>query len=82
MPLKVLSISVKALYNQHISHQQHLKGKHIMNYFDTRYEALKAFPNAIVRKVLNYHVNARAGQYVVFNDYTTYEDWKRCGHVK
>ena len=54
----------------------------IMNYFDTRYQALKAFPNAIIRKVLNYHVNANAGQYVVFNDYTTYDTWKRCGHVK
>ena len=53
-----------------------------MNYFNTRYEALKAFPNAIVRKVLNYHVNAKAGFYVVFNDYTTYEQWKDCGHVK
>lgn len=53
-----------------------------MNYFYTRYEAKKAFPNAIVRKVLNYHVNANAGQYVVFNDYSTYEEWKRCGHVR
>lgn len=53
-----------------------------MYYFDTRYLAIKAFPNAIVRKVLNYHANDRAGQYVVFNDYTTYETWKRCGHVK
>lgn len=54
----------------------------IMNYFDTRYQALKAYPNAIVRKVLNYHVNTRAGEYVVFNDYSTYDTWKRCGHVK
>lgn len=53
-----------------------------MNYFPTRYAAKKAFPNAIVRKVLNPHVNARAGEYVVFNDYTTYEDWQRCGHVR
>jgi hypothetical protein len=53
-----------------------------MNYFDTRNQALKAFPNGIIRKVLNYHVNANAGQYVVFNDYTTYDVWKRCGHVK
>lgn len=53
-----------------------------MNYFNTRYAALKAFPNAIVRKVLNHHVNARAGEYVVFNDYSTYDTWKRCGHVK
>lgn len=53
-----------------------------MNYFNTRYEALKAYPNAIVRKVLNHHVNARAGEYVVFNDYSTYDTWKRCGHVK
>lgn len=53
-----------------------------MEYFSTRYEALKAYPDAVVRKVLNCHVNARAGQYVVFNDYITYENWKRCGHVK
>ena len=53
-----------------------------MTYFYTRYEAKKAFPNAIIRKVLNYHVNQRAGEYVVFNDWITYADWKRCGHVK
>lgn len=53
-----------------------------MNYFPTRHAALKAFPNAIIRKVLNYHVNARAGEYVVFTDCTTYEDWQRCGHVR
>ena len=53
-----------------------------MNYFLSRYEALRAFPNAIVRKVLNHHVNANAGQYVVFNEYSTYETWKSCGHVR
>jgi hypothetical protein len=53
-----------------------------MNYFDTRYQALKAFPNALVRKVLNYRFNTKAGKFVVFNDYTTYEEWKRCGLVK
>ena len=53
-----------------------------MNYFYTRYQAKKAFPNAIIRKVLNYHVNQNAGMYVVFNDYTTYETWKSCGHVR
>ena len=53
-----------------------------MNYFPTRYAAKKAFPNAIVRKVLNPHVNARAGEYVVFNNYTTYWVWQRCGHVR
>jgi hypothetical protein len=53
-----------------------------MNYFSTRYQAKKAFPNAIIRKVLNYYVNQRAGEYVIFNDYLTYDDWKRCGHVK
>jgi hypothetical protein len=53
-----------------------------MNYFDSRYQALKAFPNAIIRKVLKYSPSARVGQYVVFNDYTTYETWKRGGHVK
>jgi hypothetical protein len=53
-----------------------------MFYFSTRYEAKKAFPNAIIRKVLNYHVNAKAGFYVAFNDWLTYDDWKRCGHVR
>jgi L-fucose isomerase-like protein len=53
-----------------------------MNYFNTRYAAKQAFPNGIVRKILNHHVNANAGDYVVFNDYSTYADWKRCGHVK
>ena len=42
--------------------------------FPSRYLALKAFPNAIVRKILNHHVNSNAGDYVVFNDYSTYED--------
>jgi hypothetical protein len=53
-----------------------------MNYFNSRYQALKAFPNAIIRKILNPHVNANAGQYVVFNDWSTYETWKDCGHVR
>ena len=53
-----------------------------MNYFPSRYKALRAFPNAIVRKILNHHVNSNAGDYVAFNDFTTYEDWKRAGHVK
>jgi hypothetical protein len=53
-----------------------------MDYFLTRYKAKRTYPNAIIRKVLNYHVNRKAGFYVVFNDYTTYETWKRCGHVK
>lgn len=53
-----------------------------MQYFSTRYEAIKAYPNAIIRKVLNYHVNAKAGYYVAFNDWLTYDDWKRCGHVR
>ena len=53
-----------------------------MNYFLTRYAAKQAFPNAIIRKVLNYHVNIRAGEFVVFTDHNTYETWKRCGHVK
>jgi hypothetical protein len=53
-----------------------------MEYFSTYYYAKKAYPNAIIRKVLNYHVNVRAGQYTAFTDYTTYEIWKRAGHVK
>lgn len=53
-----------------------------MNYFHSRYEAKKAFPNSIVRKILNFHVNANAGMYVIFNDWLTYEDWKNAGHVR
>lgn len=53
-----------------------------MNYFYSRYEAKKAFPNSIVRKILNFHVNANAGMYVIFNDLLTYEDWKNAGHVR
>lgn len=41
-----------------------------MNYFDTRYQALKAFPNAIIRKVLK---GSSEGKYTAFNDYTTFE---------
>lgn len=53
-----------------------------MEYFYTRYEAKKAHPNAIIRKVLNHHVNLNAGMFTVFYDWTTYDTWKRCGHVK
>jgi hypothetical protein len=55
-----------------------------MYYFDSRYQALRSFPNAIVRKIKISvaHVVANAGQYVVFNDYTTYEQWKSLGYVK
>lgn len=52
-----------------------------MTYYYTRYEALKAFPNATIRKVLNYHVNINAGMFVAFADCLTHADWKRCGHV-
>jgi hypothetical protein len=55
-----------------------------MNYFSTRYEAQKAFPNAIIRKIKISvaHVVANAGQFVVFNDYTTYDQWRSLGYVK
>jgi hypothetical protein len=52
-----------------------------MNYFNSRYEALKAFPNAIIRKVKRIHYLANAGQYVVFNDFTTYSQWRQLGYV-
>jgi hypothetical protein len=50
-----------------------------MNYFNTRYDALKAFPNAIVRKI---KILANAGEYVVFNDWSTYSEWRQSGYVK
>ena len=53
-----------------------------MNYYLTRYAALKAHPDSIVRKLLNYHVLANAGQYVVFYSMDTYKTWQRCGHVR
>lgn len=53
-----------------------------MNCFSTRYKALKAYPNAIVRKLLKSNSSMmRAGEFVVFNDHTTYQDWKQSGHV-
>lgn len=53
-----------------------------MNYFISRYEALKCYPNAIIRKIKSVHYLANAGQYVVFNDYTTYQQWRALGYVK
>jgi len=53
-----------------------------MNYFYTRYAAVKAFPNAIIRKIKNIHYLANAGEYVVFNDWTTYSEWRNLGYVK
>jgi hypothetical protein len=53
-----------------------------MYYFDTRYKAIKAFPNAIVRKIKHIHYLANAGQYVVFNDWTTYSEWRYSGYVR
>ena len=40
-----------------------------MDFFITRYEAEKAYPNAIIRKTRN------TGLYVCFNDCTTFERW-------
>ena len=53
-----------------------------MYYFRTRYAALKSFPNAIVRKIKSIHYLSNAGEYVIFNDYTTYSQWKNLGYVK
>jgi hypothetical protein len=54
----------------------------IMYYFDTRYQAIKAFPNAIIRKIKKIPYLTNAGQYVVFNDYTTYSEWLYLGYVR
>jgi hypothetical protein len=54
----------------------------IMNYFLSRYAALKCYPNAIIRKIKSVHYLANAGQYVIFNDYTTYQQWRDLGYVK
>jgi hypothetical protein len=40
-----------------------------MYFFTTRYEAEKAYPNAIIRKTRN------TGLYVCFNDCSTFESW-------
>ena len=49
-----------------------------MYIFDTRYAALKAFPNAIVRKMLHH----TCAGYYVFNNYTTYEKYKSFGYCR
>jgi hypothetical protein len=53
-----------------------------MIFFNSRYEALKVYPNAIIRKILNHQSNQKAGFYVAFNDWLTYEDWQRSNLVK
>ena len=55
-----------------------------MDYYPTRYAAFKAYPNAMIRKVLYSasHLTKHCGEYVAFTNYTTYEDWKRCGYVR
>lgn len=55
-----------------------------MNYFQTRYQAQQAFPNAIIRKIRDgaSHMIGNSGDYVIFNDYTTYEQWYHLGYVR
>jgi hypothetical protein len=53
-----------------------------MFYYNSRYAAKKDFPNAIVRKIKRIHYLTNAGQYVVFNDWTTYSNWLYLGYVR
>jgi len=50
-----------------------------MNYFITRYEAFKAYPNSIIRKVLN---GTYKGFYVTFEDCSTFEAWVNSNIVR
>ncbi len=50
-----------------------------MSYYNTRYDALKDCPNAIIRKVL---AGKQEGYFVAFHDYMTYENWKAIKLVK
>jgi hypothetical protein len=53
-----------------------------MNTYSTRYEALKNYPNAIIRKLLKNGSGCQYGTYAVFNDYSTYSNYKKGGYVK
>lgn len=53
-----------------------------MNTYNTRYEALKHYPNAIVRKLLKNGSGNQYGTHIVFNDYSTYTKYKKEGYVK
>lgn len=50
-----------------------------MTYFPSLAMARRAYPNAKHCRVLT---GTYEGDYVAFNDWLTYEDWKRCGLVK
>jgi hypothetical protein len=50
-----------------------------MDFYSSRYDAKKACPNGIVRKVLR---GNWTGQYATFYDLTTYQSWKSSGMVK
>ena len=53
-------------------------GGGIMIYFDSRYQALKSFPNAIIRKLLK---GNKKGHYVAFNAVCTHLEYKQGGYV-
>lgn len=50
-----------------------------MIYYNSRYDALKDSPNAIIRMVLR---GNQSGYFIAFHDYTTYENWKMSKLVK
>jgi len=50
-----------------------------MIYFDSRYQASKSFPNAIIRKLLK---GNKKGHYIAFNAVWTYLEYKTEGYVK
>ena len=50
-----------------------------MYFFDSRYDAVKNYPNCIIRKVLTGH---NKGRYTAFFNVSTYESWKNSGLVK
>jgi len=50
-----------------------------MIYFQTRYEALQCFPNAIVRKLLKGNMKDK---YIAFNDCITFNDYVNTSHVR
>ena len=52
-----------------------------MHYFNTRNEAIKAYPNSIVRKIKNIHYLINKNEYIVFNNHEIYNHWRYLGYV-
>jgi len=50
-----------------------------MIYFESRYHALKSFPNSIIRKLLR---GNKKGCYVAFNAVCAHLEYKQGGYVK